>query len=214
MEQNKIKKVALTICSAAVLIIGGLTYLNVNALFKTRNQWILKSHELAKVKNDVEEIQRLMNFYKKEKSEFQKYLFQEKDIPGFLDGLSGFAQSAGINIIDMKTSKFQEVKVPEEIEEGQSELVRRKLNKSSDELTKEEMERMLTLAAMPINIQINGPYESIVNFYRHLESFKQLISIGNIEIATANNAYPVLQCDFTLKIYSLKTLEELKENRQ
>ncbi len=88
-----------------------------------------------------------------------------------------------------------------------------KREKKPAELSKEEMNRMLTLAAMPINVKISGPYVSIVNFYRHLENFKQLISISNIEIAAANNTYPVLSCDFTLKIYSLKTLEELKENR-
>jgi Tfp pilus assembly protein PilO len=214
MDQKKIRQLTLAVCVAAVIGIGYWTFMNVNDLLKVRNQWIAKSHELMKVKSDVAEIERLMAFYNKEKAEFQRYLFQEKDIPGFLDGLSGFAQSAGINIVDMKTSKFQAVKVPESIEEGQSELVRRKLNQSVNELTKEEMGRMLTLAAMPITIKINGPYQSIVNFYRHLEGFKQLISIGNIDIATANNAYPVLQCDFTLKIYSLKTLEELQNNRQ
>jgi Tfp pilus assembly protein PilO len=202
------------VCVAVVIGIGYWTFINVSELLKVRNQWIAKSHELMKVKNDVAEIERLMSFYRKEKAEFQKYLFQEKDIPGFLDGLSGFAQNAGINIVDMKTSKFQEVRVPKELEEGQSELARRNLNKNPDELTKEEMSRMLTLAAMPINIKINGPYESIVNFYRHLEGFKQLISISNIDIAAVNNAYPALQCDFTLKIYSLKTLEELQSNRQ
>lgn len=214
MDQNKIRKITLSVCVAAVIGIGYWTFMNVNELFKVRNQWIVKSHELMKVKNDIAEIERLMSFYHKEKSEFQKYLFQEKDIPGFLDGLSGFAQSAGINIVDMKTSKFQEVKVPLALEDSQSELMRRKMNKDPDELTKEEMNRMLTLAAMPITIKISGPYESIVNFYRHLEGFKQLISIGNIDIASVNNAYPTLQCDFTLKIYSLKTLEELQSNRQ
>ncbi len=212
MGQNNIKKIAIFVCVLSVICVGYLTYMNVNALLVTRNQWINKTHELAKIKNDVAEIERLMNFYKKEKHEFQQYLFQEKDIPGFLDGLSGFAQNAGINIVDVKTNKFQEVKIPDSILDGQSELAKRKLNSNSQEMTKEEMNRILTLAAMPINIKINGSYESIVNFYRHLENFKQLISIGNIEIATANNTYPTLQCDFTLKIYSLKTLEELKSN--
>ncbi len=212
MEQSKVKKIAILICTVCALVIGYLTYTNVNALLITRNQWINKTHELSKIKNEVAEIERLMGFYRKEKSEFQQYLFQEKDIPGFLDGLSGFAQNAGINIVDVKTNKFQEVKIPDSMLEGQSEIAKRKLNSNREELTKQEMSRMLTLAAMPINIKINGSYESIVNFYRHLENFKQLISIGNIEIATANNAYPTLQCDFTLKIYSLKTLEELREN--
>ena len=214
MDQKKISQLSMAVCVAAVIGIGYWTFVNVSDLLKVRNQWISKSHELMKVKSDVAEIERLMSFYNKEKAEFQKYLFQEKDIPGFLDGLSGFAQSAGINIVDMKTSKFQAVKVPEALEDSQSELARRKMNQSVNELTKEEMSRMLTLAAMPITIKINGPYQSIVNFYRHLEGFKQLISIGNIDIAAANNAYPVLQCDFTLKIYSLKTLEELQNNRQ
>lgn len=214
MDQKKIRQITISVCIAVVIGIGYWTAMNVEALLRTRNQWIVKSHELMKVKSEVAEIQRLMSFYHKEKEEFQNYLFQEKDIPGFLDGLSGFAQNSGINIVDMKTSKFQAVKVPEALEESQSELARRKLEKNPEELTKEEMSRMLTLAAMPINIKISGPYESIVTFYRHLESFKQLISIGNIDIASVNNSYPVLQCDFTLKIYSLKTLEELQNNRQ
>lgn len=213
MEQNKVTKIAVSICILAVLIIGYLTYMNVSTFLSVRNQWMNKTQELARIKKEVAEIERLMNFYRKEKHDFQQYLFQEKDIPGFLDGLSGFAQNAGINIVDMKTSKFQEVKVPEALEDSQSELAKRKLNNNNQELTKEEMNRMLTLAAMPINIKIKGPYESIVNFYRHLENFKQLVSISNINISTINNDYPVLQCDFTLKIYSLKTLEELKENR-
>ncbi len=212
MEKSKVNKIAVSICVVCVLVIGYVTYANVHALMTIRGQWISKTHELTRIKTEVADIQRLMNFYKKEKSEFQQYLFQEKDIPGFLDGLSDFAQNSGISIADVKTNKFQEVKVPDSIQEGQSELAKKKLNSNNGELTKEEMNRMLTLAAMPINIKITGTYQSIVNFYRHLENFKQLISIGNIEIATANNAYPVLQCDFTLKIYSLKTLSELKEN--
>ncbi|MCB9771849.1 MAG: type 4a pilus biogenesis protein PilO [Candidatus Omnitrophica bacterium] len=216
MDQKKISQIAISVCVIAVLAIGYWTSINISALLKTRNEWINKTHELSKVKHDVAEIERLLSFYKKEKSEFQKYLFQEKDIPGFLDGLSGFAQSAGINIVDMKTNKFQEVRLPDAMKESQSELARKKLdaNGNPTELSKDEMNQMLTLAAMPINIKIKGPYESIVNFYRHLENFKQLISIGNIDIATANNAYPALQCDFTLKIYSLKTLEELQNHRQ
>jgi len=216
MDQRKISRITISVCVAVVIAIGYWTFLNVSDLLKVRNQWIAKSHEVMKVKSDVAEIERLMSFYRKEKTEFQRYLFQEKDIPGFLDGLSGFALSAGINIVDMKTSKFQAVKVPEALEDSQSELARRKMNQSLNEqqLTKDEMSRMLTLAAMPITIKINGPYESLVNFYRHLEGFKQLISIGNIDIAAVNNAYPTLQCDFTLKIYSLKTLEELQNNRQ
>lgn len=195
------------------MIAGAVTYQNVSSLLGVRNLWITKTHEISKIKREVAEIEEMLNTYKKERREFQTYLFQEKDIPGFLDGLSGFAQSAGINIVDMKTSRFQEVRVPEEIQDGQSVLMKKKLNDSNPEITKKEMGRMLTLASMPINIKISGPYGSIVNFYRHLENFKQLISIGNIEIAAANNAYPNLQCDFTLKIYSLKTLDELKDKR-
>src|SRR3989338_5507720 len=147
MEKNKIRTIVVVICAAASLAIGLLTYSNISSLLTTRREWIQKTHQLVKIKNDVAEIERLLNFYKKEKREFEGYLFQEKDIPGFLDGLSGFAQNAGINIIDMKTSKFQEVEVPESVKDGQSELVKRKLDKNDKEMTKNEMDRMLALAA-------------------------------------------------------------------
>lgn len=213
MDQDKIKNIAIWVCVITVLVIGYMTYNNITVFSTTRGYRDDKIHQLAKIKSEVAEIERLMVFYKKEKSDFQQYLFQEKDIPGFLDGLSGFAQSAGINIVDVKTNKFQEVKIPDSLQEGTSQMIKNAQN-SSDKtpLTTAELNKMLTLSAMPINIKISGSYESIVNFYRHLENFKQLISISNIEIAALNNAYPLLQCDFTLKIYSLKTLEELQQN--
>ena len=212
MEKKKIKVIGIGICVLAVLGTGCWTCFNIAALMETRREWIQKAHELVKAKNEVAQIERLLNFYKKEKSEFQEYLFQEKDIPGFLDGLAGFAQNAGISIVDMKTNKFQEVKVPEAMKESQSELAKRRAERSDEPLSKNEMNRMLTLAALPINFKIQGTYQAVIEFYRYLENFKQLISISNVEIASTTK-YPALECAFTLKIYSLKTLEELKGNR-
>lgn len=213
MEKKKIKSIVIAICAVAVVAVGFLTYQSISSLMTTRKEWIQKTHQLVKVKKEVGEIERLLNFYRKEKKEFEGYLFQEKDIPGFLDGLSGFAQTAGINIIDMKTNKFQEVKVPDSMKESQSELAKRQQDKLTNgkdkEMSKEQMNRMLTLAAMPINFKIQGNYNSLVEFYRHMENFKQLVNISNIEIVTTPK-YPTLECAFTLKLYSLKTLEELR----
>ncbi len=213
MEKKKIKTIGISISVVAVLVMGYFTYANISELVSTRKEWAKKSRELLKTKKEVEDIEHLLSFYKKEKKEFQNYLFAEKDIPAFLDGLSNFAQNSGINIIDMKTNKFQEVKVPDSMKDSQSELANRRMEKGDDKRTKDQMDRMLTLAAMPINFKIQGPYTSIVEFQRHLENFKQLLSVSNIEIASTASKYPALECAFTLKIYSLKTLDELQTNR-
>lgn len=209
MNENSLKKLGFVLCFLAAIAFGLLVAQTFITYKQAREDWQSKKKELAKVKGDIRTIEKNLVRYTAEKEEFKKYFFEEMDIPKFLDSISKYAIQSSVNIEDMKTKKFSEVKVPDEIMGPQSELARRRKNKQKPKFSDNEMKRILTLAALPIDIKVRGSYANLVKFLGFLEEFGQLLSVSNVEI-TSDRDYPVLKCRFTLKIYSLKTLEELK----
>lgn len=209
MIRNKIRNLAIAGSALLIVIFLGLAFHSYQGYAKSQKELKLASNNLDALRVEVENLKNSLELYEKEKKEFSSLLFNEQDIPSFIDGISEFAKKTSINILDMKTRKFQQVVVPAEIAEAKSTLVKNKeQNKSNAMATQAELDQIITLSEMPIQIRIEGEYASFIKFLGYLEEFKQLLTVSNVEIA-AGQEYPFLRCEFTLNIYSLKTLEEL-----
>ena len=208
----RIKNATLVINIAFVLTLcawGVYTYLSCLRAQQASEE--SQSH-LGKLKKDIYEITTSMERYKKEKEEFGRLLFQEMDVPAFLDGISRFAEESFVNVVDMRTQKFAAVEIPKEVLAGMSDLDKKLIGdkKEQKETNQEKIKEIATLAAMPIRINVKGTYEAIVNFLVYLEGYKQLLTLSNVEIVSGRE-YPTLDCGFTLRLYSLKTLGELNQ---
>ena len=208
MTQKKIKKYSMTICvlfALTYIVIGGFNYKN---LFEVKQDWQAKNGEYVRLQKKIKEIKASLERFEIEKEEFQQYLFSEKDIPAFLEGISEYAYKANGNITDMKTKRFKPVKSA--IGAAQAKVRGRKMKKSpSKKKSAQSKQKFLTLAAMPINIKLEGDYSDFFDFLWQLEDFKQLLTISDVEIVMREKEYPKLKCAFILKIYSLKSLKEI-----
>lgn len=210
---QKIRLIAVVVCGLVTLSFAALTgqryYTSREALAKLR----VEEDRLARLKVDIEETKNSIERFKKEQEEFKKLLFDERDVPAFLDGISDSAATSSVYVIDMKTQQFTEVQVPKEMADSKK-IARVRVyedfeKNSSAADRKVQLKDMLTLAAMPIRIKVEGTFESIANFLNSIEGYKQLLTVSNVEI-TERNSYPQLTCDFTLRIYSIKRLGDIK----
>jgi len=166
----------------------------------------------TRLSTEVESTRRSLDHLKTEQEEFKKLLFNDRDVPAFLDGLSHSAAKTAVHIVDMKTQRFSQIAVPKELDTANSAERRRAYEYTDDERKidpKVEFKNMLTLAAMPIHIKVHGSFRNIINFLDSIENERQLLTVSNVEIVR-NMDYPQLNCEFILKIYSLKQLEDIK----
>jgi Tfp pilus assembly protein PilO len=209
---EQIRKIA--VVSFVILgILAGVVIFKINqSLYDVRQELSARRIQKRQLIADISRVKISIDQYQKEIDQVQPYLFKERDVPAFLDNISEFAKKSSVTVIDMTTQRFQEVILPkDETASAASEQRRRKFgNDTLDKKSREEEEQdVITFAAMPIQIKISGTFESLVDFLFALDGYKQLITLGNVEIGVGNN-YPVLECNFLLKIYSLKTLRELE----
>ncbi len=168
---------------------------------------------LAKLQKDVELAKLSIESYKKEQEEFKGLLFEERDVPAFLDGISNSAEKSSVYVLEMKSQQFSEVTVPKTMQNSNKNSKRARVYDGFEEPIikdpKEQINEVLTLAAMPIRIKIQGSFESIVNFLYSIENYRQLLTVSNVEISSGNQ-YPQLTCEFMFRIYSLKRLSDVK----
>lgn len=172
---------------------------NVRDYFQAKVQFDEKQKELKDVLDEINVIKAKIALYQEEKKEFEAYLFKEQDIPALLDDISKIAKESLVNILDMKTQGFSMVQSAR----------RSQGNNTQNVSQKEQLKETLTLAAMPINMRIEGEFTALLTFFNSIEDFKQLVTVSQVEI-TSDNQYPILKCSYILKIYSLKTLAEIE----
>lgn len=212
MTKKRIKQI-FTIFTIFV-VIGLVAYLghNFKQYMAAKEVLTEKKSELAAVQTEIAEIKQAIAKYENEKAEFEAYLFKEQDIPAFLDDISKKAKNTEVNVKDMKTKSFRAVRprVPGG-NQAQSRVQnnQRRTAQQQKKLEEEELRNRLTLAAMPINMKIEGEFEALLKFFNSMEDIEQLITISNVEIVSKKE-YPQLSCKYTLKIYSLKTLSEIE----
>lgn len=160
------------------------------------------------LKQEIYEIKMSIERYRKERDQFAAYLFIDQDIPTFLDEISKNAKEDQVSLLEMKTQRFAQVKVDNAVM-GEEWQEKRKKD-PNDPQSPEELRGILTLSAMPINIRVQGEFESLVRFLDRMQDYKQMVNVSNVEIRPTQN-YPLLNCSFTLSIYSLKTIAELQK---
>jgi len=208
MNKRNVKTFCIVLCVLVIVGLAALTVSQYNAYREVKERWDEEQQKLVDLKNEIAQIEKSITAYKREQAEFEKLLFNERDVPAFLDEISKYAKMASMNIIDMKTQQFYQVQIPAELKEAGS--TNKNLNAQMTEQEKRnELERTYTLAAMPIKIKVKGSFASFVQFLDRLQEYTQLLNIANVEIHTTRE-YPILDCQFTIRIYSLKTLGELQ----
>jgi len=200
MSAKKIRSAFLVFCAMVTLVLIGVVAFNSVKLEERREEVLARQVELDRLTKRVKEQQAYIEKFRQEKQDFEQYLFSEKDVPAFLEGISSFAQQTGINVLDMKAERFREVAIRKKSEDAAT--------KKKTGSAKTDPQDEITLAAMPIAFNVEGTFPSLLQFLGRLESFKQLLSITDIQIQKRNN-YPMLQCNFKLRIYSFKTISEL-----
>jgi len=171
-----------------------------------KTQLLALQQDLDMTTNSIEQI-------KKEQERFKEILFEERDVPAFLDGISGSAQKSLVYIMEMKTQQFNQVPVPKSISDsnmrpGQASQGAQNQAGYNSRDEQAKLSDMLTLASMPIHFKIHGTFNAIVNFLGSIENYRQLLTVSNVEISTDQN-YPQLICEFTMDIYSLKKFRDI-----
>lgn len=211
LTKSKIKLNTIAALAVLAVILVGLSVKNYVDYLANKKAYLAEDKKLVALKEEIRMIENSLEKFDREKKEFEKYLFQDKDIPAFLDGISKYAVETEVNIVDMKTKSFQQVALPDNLAQSQSKLAqKRQENKAAATVDKKELQEMITLAAMPIDMQLEGEFPALMKFLGALEDFPQLLTVSNIKIALTKNEYPILKCDFVLKIYSTKDLRELE----
>jgi Tfp pilus assembly protein PilO len=208
MTLGKIRLLVMTVCVFFIVAFGAASGFQLRRFTGAQDQLQQKSRELSTLHNEIAEMHKYLSDYESEQAELQEYLFAEQDIPGFIDGISQYARETGIVIMDMKSARFEAVRLTPEITEGQSALAQKKMA-GRGRGAGSSGERGVTLAAMPVTIKAEGDYEGFVDFLDRLEGFKQLLTISNLDVSVTGK-YPVLSADFIIKIYSFKNIEDLR----
>lgn len=208
MNRETLRNLFIGICCLIIIGLGYFAFIQYTQLTKVQYQWEAEKQNLVNLKAEIEGIERSIERYKQEKVDFEQLLFNERDVPAFLDEISKYAKQASMTIIDMKTQQFHQVYVPKEIQD--SRYANMNVNTpNADQQRQEELKQAMTISAMPIQVRVKGGFASFVEFLDHLQDYKQLLNIANVEIQSTTD-YPILDCQFTIRIYSLKTLAELK----
>lgn len=209
MNKKRISQIftALTVLTVVALI--GITVRNVKLHTEAQADFEKKQHEMEVVQEEIRLIKAKIARYEQEKAEFEQSLFQEQDIPAFLDDISQMAKEAEVSITDMKTKAFREVRSAA-VDTAQTRYQDRKKTAAQIERERrQKVDQIITLAAMPINMKIEGEFQSLLKFFDTLDEFQQLVTVSNVEIESGRE-YPTLKCEYTLKIYSLKQLSEIE----
>ncbi len=205
MKKNKltpriIKRIFILGGIIFTLILSTFCYHNFSFYQKAKRKVNIQKARLLKLEKDMESMRTSLKKYEEEKKKFSQLLFKERDIPGFLRKISSFAKESGVKIVNMKTKHFREVEMIE-IKKNVSQVARKKLSSEKEKET-------ITLSYLPINIEVEGKFGSLVNFLIYLEKYRQLLSLADIKIS--RKKYPILKCKFVLKIYSLKEAKNKK----
>ena len=210
---ERVKILAFISCGGITLL---LCFFALGSIFSyhTKGERIKRNQSyLSRLNKDLGNVEKFVSDYKKERKEFQAVLFEKEDIASFLDMVSQFAKKTNIKVVDIKTKRFEKVK-PLEKEKKKEKKRKEERKLSSAKKVKKafvrKSKKQALLLFMPVEGKIEGNYTSIADFLFFLESYKQLVSLTDVEIKVKK--YPVLACTFCLRIYSLE--ERMVEDRK
>lgn len=196
---KNVKRIGFLICLISSLILIILLGFNYQQYFQAQKRFKEKNARLLTLEKDVQGLKESIERSKQERKRLATLLFTDRDIAAFLDKIAEFDKKAQIKITDMQTQRIQQVTASQQ----QVQQTRPSLSPAAQK--KEEIGPQL--AALPINMAVEAPFERLVSFLISLEKSRQLLTVSNVSIK--RGAYPLLTCRFTLRLYSLKTLEEI-----
>jgi hypothetical protein len=196
-----IRIIGISICVGFTIVAVFLIAFHYHTYTTLKKRFEQKNYRLTNLEGDIRKLNTLLANYKEEREQLEPLLFSDKDIASFLDKISDFAKTAKIKIVDMKTQRFSAIALPPEIKASVSAKEKEKLAKGAQEKAGPE------LVFIPINMVIEAPFERIFDFLISLEQYRQLLTLSNVGIRLG--AYPLLNCHFTLRLYSLRQLEEI-----
>lgn len=206
IKQNKlnitaeaVKIIGISICAGFTLICFWLFGFYYHSYSTAQKRFRQKNSRLVTLEKDAQNLKELLKGYKEEKEKLQALLFSDRDIATFLDQIGNFAKKARLKIVDMRAQRITKVEPPEEVSRGLPPI------KSDFAQKKEEKGPILTF--MPINMNIEGRFEWLIDFLFSLEEYRQLLTLSNVEIT--RSSYPLINCKFTLRLYSLREMEEI-----
>ena len=199
ISTNSVRFIGILICIVSTLIFLFLIGFSYSRYSNEKGQLKQSQAQLLNAQEDMQNLEELLRGYKQERERFSKLLFSDRDIATFLEEFGDFAKKAKVKIMDMKVLGFKEVSLWDEAEKVS---VRYRFS------TEDKEEGGPTLRAMPINVIVQGNFNHIVNFLLFLERYRQLLTLSNVRIEL--RTYPMLECGFTLSLYSLKQLEEIE----
>jgi Tfp pilus assembly protein PilO len=192
--------IAGTVLAGFLVATRYLDYTRHAADFKSRQARLLQ------LEKDSSQLQELLAKYADEKEKFASLLFKEQDIPAFLEEISGSAVKAHVTVSTIATRSFVRVKY-KEIDESVSAAGKARLSADAKNKSAQD-DTGSVLVYLPIEVTIQGKFESLVEFLVSLEKYKQLVTLSDVEIKTKK--YPQLECKFVVNIYSLRDLESVK----
>ena len=199
ISTKTIRLTGIVFCIVFGLTFGFLAVFTYSREFDAQGQLKQKQAYLLRLEDDVRDFRKVLRNYKEEIEQFSQILFSDRDIANFLEEFGKFAQEAEVKITDMKVQRFQSV-IPMEKRAGTS---------AQTSSSRKKQEEGLSLFSMPIKVVVQGNFEHIVDFLLFLEKYHQLLTLSNVNIK--RRTYPLLECMFTLRLYSLKQLEEISK---
>lgn len=159
---------------------------------------------LKEKKEQYNNLDQLLKKYAKEKKEFEKHLFSDRDIATFLNEISAFAKEANVEITNIKSTRKTEV--PSESEK----LLKEKAAKKGERGEQEEEPGLLMF---PMDISVEGNFHALLSFLAKIEDYRQLLTMSNFKMNLSTKGYPLLETSFLLRLYSInKTSISEKDN--
>jgi len=189
-----IKLVTFTICLLFTvgLIGSGVHYYR--EYDQTQQKLLPQRMRVQELQQDIEELDVFLKQYARDISRFEKMLFEDQDIPLFIEGISSSSERFNTNIIEIKALSPQIVDI-------QGARIRQSRRRPSARKKQSSPQDSLTLGSSPFRIKTSGTFGNIVQFLLSLQKHRQLLSVSNVVIK--EKEYPLLECSFDLDLYSL-----------
>ncbi len=189
-----VKLITLVLCILVTcgLAAGGAYYYTEYS--KAQQKLLPQRQRVKELKQDISDLDVFLHRYATDISRLEKILFEDKDIPLFLEGISRASSRFSTNITEIKALSPQ-------IVDMEGSRIRRNRRRSSARQREPEKQDSLTLGSSPFRIKMKGVFGDVIQALLSLQEHRQLLSVSNVVIK--EKEYPLLECSFDLDLYSL-----------
>ena len=206
MSKETIRNIFISICCSAIAGLAIFYIVQNNQLHSLQQQRENLKSGLINLRNYIAQTNESIEWYQKEQEDLSKFFLKEEDAPAFLEKITNYAKQASVAVVDAKIQSFYQVNVPKKKEDAV--YIKHELNDPHEE-KQDALKKALTLTAMPVEVRTKGKFASLVKFIDFLQGDQPFSNIVRLEIKSTA-AYPLLDCQMTVCIYSLKTLADWK----